>query len=85
MPLKRAVFSARNAVIFPANISRIVSATSLRASGLKDYSETLWSDSGLHHTEDLASAVLAFLQQMDEEGTPPTVSMPGAGEVAGVT
>jgi SAM-dependent methyltransferase len=52
---------------------------------IKDYPEFLWSDTAVHHTEEMASTVLRFLQRMDEEGTLPTVSVPGTGEVAGVT
>jgi SAM-dependent methyltransferase len=52
---------------------------------IKDYPEFLWSDTAVHHTEEVASTVLRFLQRMDEEDTQPTVSMSGTGEVAGVT
>jgi hypothetical protein len=52
---------------------------------IKDYPEFLWSDTAVHHTEEMASTVLRFLQRMDEEDTLPTVSVSGTGEVAGVT
>jgi ubiquinone/menaquinone biosynthesis C-methylase UbiE len=52
---------------------------------IKDYPEFLWSDTAVHHTEEMANTMLRFLQRMDAEGTPPTVSVFGAGEVAGVT
>jgi SAM-dependent methyltransferase len=52
---------------------------------IKDYPEFLWSDTAVHHTEEMASTLLHFLQRMDEEGALPTVSVSGVGEVAGVT
>jgi hypothetical protein len=52
---------------------------------LQHYPEFLWSDTAVHHTEEMASTILRFLQRRDTEDTLPTVSVSGAGEVAGVT
>ena len=52
---------------------------------LTNYPEFLWSDTAVHHTEELASTILRFLQRRDAEDTLPTVSLSRTGEVAGVT
>ena len=52
---------------------------------IENYPEFLWSDTAVHHTEEMASTMVRFLQRSDEEGAQPTVSVSGAGEVAGVT
>ena len=43
---------------------------------IKDYPEFVWSDTAVHHTEEMASSMLRFLQRMDAEGALPTVSCP---------
>jgi len=52
---------------------------------ITNYPEFLWSDTAVDHTEEIASTMLRFLQQRDAEGPRATVSISGAGEVAGVT
>lgn len=52
---------------------------------IKGYPEFLWSDTAVDHAEEMASTMLRFLQRMDQESEPPTVSVSSVGEVAGVT
>src|SRR5262249_33007366 len=52
---------------------------------ITNYADFLWSDPAGHHPEELASALLRFLQRMDAERALPPVSVSGTGEVAGIT
>jgi SAM-dependent methyltransferase len=49
------------------------------------YPEFLWSDTVAERTDEIARTVLNFLGTMDADSGVPSVSLAGAGEVAGVT
>lgn len=52
---------------------------------IEGYSEFMWSDTAVDHAEEMTSAMLGFLQGMDQHDACPAVTLSGAGEAAGVS